>query len=509
MLHLIWTKIKEAIASVLPVTFIVIILSFIPAFNVSSTERITFIICALFLILGIGLFGLGADLSMSQMGDKIGSSLVKTKKLWLIIAVCFVMGVLITIAEPDLSVLAEQVSNVFGSKIILTVFVGLGVGIFLVLAVVKILLKKDLSLLLFYFYLILFSLAALNIQNGHGVLMPLAFDSGGVTTGPITVPFLMALGVGIAFTAGGRNYKENSFGIVALCSIGPIIAVLLLSLGASSSLPIIDTNYALSNSIFGVLVNYLLNNLKEVFISLALIVGVFLIVNVLFIKLSKAKLLQIGLGTLLTFFGLVIFLTAVQLGFMPMGYHLGASMSEIGEPLVAAFGFIIGAVVVLAEPAIIVLTRQVEEVTTGGVSKRSMLIALSLGEGLAIGLSVLRIIFGFSLLYLIIPGYIISLGLSFFVPKLYTSIAFDSGGVASGPLTSSFILPFTVGVCVSLQGSSFVLEYAFGVVAMVALAPLIAVQLLGFKDIIAKRMVRSKREKMLYNANDDKIIRFN
>ena len=508
MFKLIRAKMKEAISSVLPVSLIVIILSFIPIFNIPIRERITFIVCSLLLIIGIALFSAGADLAMSKMGDQIGSSLVKTRKLWLIIVVCFIMGMLITMAEPDLSVLAGQAETIFNSKILLIIVVGVGVGLFLVFAVLKILLKKDLATLLLFFYLVMFALVALNYKLGNALFMPLAFDSGGVTTGPITVPFLMALGVGIAFTAGGRNYKENSFGIVALCSVGPIIAVLILSLTASSGTPIIDTDYSLPGTVFGSFISFLLTNIKDVAISLGLIVGVFLIINFIFIRLSRAKLMQIGMGTLLTFIGLVIFLTAVQLGYMPMGYSLGKSMAEISKPLVAIFGFVIGAVVVIAEPAIMVLTKQVEEITTGGVSKRSMLIALSIGVGLAICLSIIRIIFEFSILYYLIPGYIISLGLSFFVPKLYTSIAFDSGGVASGPLTSSFILPFAVGVCVALCGTEGVLEYAFGIVAMVAMAPLIAIQFLGFKDIVNKRMKYNSRVKKLTSSDDERIICF-
>ena len=508
MFNLFLSKIKEAVSSVLPVTLIVAIFSFLPVLEVPLRERITFLICAVFLILGIGLFSMGAELAMSQMGDKIGSSLVKTKKLWVIILVSLVMGVLITIAEPDLSVLAEQVREVFGSKPILIILVGAGVGLFLVIAVLKILFKTDLSALLFYFYLAMFALVALNVNGGKDYLMPLAFDSGGVTTGPITVPFLMALGVGLSLTAGGRNFRENSFGIVALCSIGPIIAVLILNLGAGSALPVINTDYSQGESVlYSVLLSFL-GNLKDVSVSVLLIFCVFLILDFIFIKLSKEKLQQIIVGTIFTLVGIVIFLTAVQVGFMPMGYDIGRAMASAGKPFIIVFAFIIGAVVVIAEPAIVVLTKQVEEITMGGVSKRSMLAALSVGVGAAICLSIIRIIYNFSILYFVVPGYVLSLGLSFFVPKLYTSIAFDSGGVASGPLTSSFILPFAVGACVAVNGADEALSLAFGVVAMVALAPLIAIQLLGFRDILEKRVRRKNRVKRLSDADDALIINF-
>lgn len=508
MQSLLWKKIKEAIMSVLPVSLIVFILTLIPPLGFTWQDSLIFAISSLVLVIGIALFSLGSEMAMEPMGDKIGSSLMKTKKVWLIILVCLVMGVLITVAEPDLSVLAEQVSNVFGSKNVIVYFVGGGVGLFLVIAVLKIIFKKDLSLMLMFFYLIAFALTALLINNNHVVLLPLSFDSGGVTTGPITVPFLMALGVGISATIGGRNQKENSFGLVALCSIGPIIAILLLGVGAQDNVPIIDTNYALEGSLMANILQTLLTTFKEVLIALSLIVMVFLIINFIFIHLSKNKLRQIGFGILHTFFGLVLFLTSAHIGFMPTGYKLGLELAKLNDSILPIFGFVIGVVVVLAEPAILVLTKQVEEITTGGVSKKSMLIALSIGVGVSICLSMIRIIFKFSILYYLIPGYIIALGLSLFVPKIYTSIAFDSGGVASGPLTSSFILPLAIGACCYLNGEQAVLENAFGIVAMVAMTPLIAIQILGFKDVITKAMKRKIRSRRLILADDEQIIEF-
>ena len=235
MLNELWQKLKEAIFSVLPITLIVIILSFTPLLNLTTTEIVTFSISAVVLILGIALFSLGADMAMGPMGEKIGSSLIKTKKIKIVLIICFIMGLLITVAEPDLSVLATQVSSVINPTILI-ICVGIGVGIFLLLGVMKIIFKKDLSSRLLFFYLIMFALSALAINNGNGGFLALSYDSGGVTTGPITVPFIMALGLGIAQTIGGRESKENSFGLIALCSIGPIIVVLLLSLGINGNI---------------------------------------------------------------------------------------------------------------------------------------------------------------------------------------------------------------------------------------------------------------------------------
>lgn len=503
-----WEKIKEALFSVFPVTAIVLILYFTPLLTLTSYELVVFIVAAIFLILGIGLFNLGADMAMQPMGEQVGSSLMKSKKVKIIVLVCFVMGVLITIAEPDLSVLASQVSAVIQPTILMMV-VGVGVGLFLVLAILKIIFKKDLSMMLMFFYLLMFALASLVILNGNGSFLALAFDSGGVTTGPITVPFIMALGVGIAATIGGRNANENSFGLISLCSVGPILAILILGIAMKGDIPYEDPNYSVNPDFWGTLGKTLGSVSKEVIIALSLIVVFFIVIELIFIKLPRKKLIQIGIGIAYTFVGLVIFLTAVNIGFLPIGYLMGRSIASFHPAFIIGFGFILGFVVVLAEPAVHVLNKQVEEITNGGVSRRSMLLALAIGVGISIGLSMIRLVFDFSILFYIIPGYFISLGLSFFVPKMYTAIAFDSGGVASGPLTSSFILPFAIGACVTLyDGPDKVLNDAFGIVAMVAMTPLITIQLLGFKAVFVKRMKEKTRMKKIISADDEQIIHF-
>lgn len=502
-----WHKIKEALISVLPVTLIVVILNLTPIIDLTGYEITVFIISAIFLILGIGLFNLGADLAMQPMGEQVGSSLMKTKKIKIVIVVCFIMGVLITVAEPDLSVLASQVSAVINSTLLI-VSIGVGVGLFLVLAVLKIILKKDLSMMLMFFYFSLFALASILILNGQGNFLALAFDSGGVTTGPITVPFIMALGLGVAATIGGREASENSFGLIALCSVGPIIAILILGLTINGDIPYSVPDYSVSENMAYTVFSTLGSVSLEVLLALGLIVAFFIVIELIYIKLPKRKLIQIGIGILYTFVGLVVFLTAVNVGFMPIGYKMGCELAANNPVLIAIFGFVLGMVVVLAEPAVHVLTKQVEEVTTGGVSKKEMLIALSLGVGISICLSMIRIIYDFSIIYYIIPGYFISLGLSFFVPRIYTAIAFDSGGVASGPLTSSFILPFAIGACMVLQGEDKIMTDAFGIVAMVAMTPLITIQLLGFKAVIYKKVRERNRMRKIVDADDEQIINF-
>ena len=507
MLKALLLKLKEALISVLPVAAIVLVISFTPLVKLSTTEIVAFAVSAVFLILGIGLFNLGSDLAMTPMGEHMGSGLIKSKKIVILIAVSFIMGVLITIAEPDLSVLAEQVSTVINPTILILT-VGLGVGLFLVIALLKILFKKNLSMILMFFYMILFAFCAILLESGKADFLALSFDSGGVTTGPITVPFIMALGFGIANTVGGRNANENSFGLIALCSIGPMIALIILALTSNGEMIYELADYSVEASLSnfgGVLLSHSLDTLK----ALGLIVVFFLILQFTILKLPTKKLLQIGIGILYTFFGLTIFFVAVSVGFMPIGFKLGEQIAQFSPALLVVIGVILGMVVVLAEPAVHVLNKQVEEVTGGGVKKIEMLIALSVAVGISIGLSLIRMIFKFSILYYLIPGYAISLGLAFFVPKIYTAIAFDSGGVASGPLTSSFILPLAIGACVALSGNpQSVLTDAFGVVAMVAMTPLITIQTLGFKAIMSAKVRNKIAMKRILSADDEQIIYF-
>jgi len=502
-----WLKIKEALVSALPVTLIVYVLALTPFFNVSGVELITFTIGAVMLILGIGLFNLGADLAMTPMGTHVGAGLSRQKKLWLLLAVCFVLGMLITVAEPDLQVLANQVSAVMNGTI-LVYAVGVGVGAFLIVAILRIVFRRRLGSILMLFYMLLFALALMLVVSGNEKLLPMSFDSGGVTTGPITVPFIMALGVGISSVLGDKKSKENSFGLVALCSVGPILAVLMLGIFSTNDMTYQVPDYTVSNDVMGAFLHTAGHTAKEVAIALGLIVAFFLICQIIFLRLPKRKLLRIAIGVLFTYAGLVIFLTGVNVGFMPVGYKLGTALASRHPAVLIGFGLIVGVLVVLAEPAIHVLNGQVEDVTGGLVRKKSMMIGLCIGVGAAIALSMVRIVFDFSLVYYIVPGYFISLALSLFVPPVYTAIAFDSGGVASGPMTSGFILPFAIGACVSMQGAESVLSDAFGVVALVAMAPLITIQLLGFKGIVAERVSEKRAMKKILDADDQQIINF-
>ena len=500
-------KIKEALLSALPITAIVYILALTPWFDFSQTELITFSLGAVLLIVGLGLFSLGADLAMTPMGAHVGAGLSRQRKLGLLLSVCFVLGMLITIAEPDLQVLAKQVAAVMNGTV-LVYAVGIGVGLFLMVAILRIVFRKQLSNILMLFYMLMFALALMLVVNGNAPLLPLSFDSGGVTTGPITVPFIMALGVGISSVLGDRHSQENSFGLVSLCSIGPVLAVLVLGIFSSNNLTYTVPDYGVSSDIAESFLHTALHTCKEVLVALGLIVVFFLLCQVFFLKLPFKRLKKIGIGVAFTYVGLVMFLTGVNVGFMPIGYKLGYELAQISQHLLVGLGLLMGVLVVLAEPAIHVLNQQVEDVTGGYISQKSMMIGLCVGVGASIALSVIRIIFDFSLVYYVIPGYFLSLALSLFVPPVYTAIAFDSGGVASGPMTSGFILPFATGVCVCLQGEAAVLRDAFGVVAVVAMTPLITIQLLGFKAIVSEKIAEKRAMKRILGADDQQIINF-
>ncbi len=496
-------KIKESLLSIIPITMIVILLHITKISSLNSKELKLFILGAIFMIIGMGLFTLGANVAMTPMGEHVGEVLIKSRKLWFIIIASCTLGILITIAEPDLNVLANQVPV---NSIILIITVAIGVGLFLVLALLRIIFKINLSILLLIFYSLIFILCIFVKKE----FLPMAFDSGGVTTGPITVPFIMSLGVGIAALAGENKSQENSFGLIALCSIGPIIAVLILGLFTKGT-PIYQVEQIdLSSSIFHLFIHGIFDFTKSVTIALLPIIIFFFIFQAIFIHLPKQRLIRILIGIIYTYIGLILFLTAVNIGFMPAGQKIGKTIGSSSYSWVLVpIGLIMGFVVVLAEPAVHVLNKQVEELSGGTISKRSMLISLSLGVGLSIALSMLRILFGFSILWYLIPGYAISLLLTFFVPKIYTAIAFDSGGVASGPMTAGFILPFAVGACSTILGEQNIMQGAFGIVAMVAMTPLLTIQILGFIAIMKQKRIEKSLQPRKIDVDDDQIIYFN
>ena len=491
-------KMKEAAASVLPVTVIVLAVRLLLV-PVESGLMLAFLIGSAMLIAGIGLFSLGAEMSMTRIGSLIGAKMTKSRKLGVILLVSFLLGAAITVAEPDLQVLATNVPNIDKTVLILTVSVG--VGLFLMLCMVRILFSISLKWLLLGFYILIF-VGAFVIDRD---MLSIAFDSGGVTTGPMTVPFIMALGVGVASIRSDENAKADSFGLVALCSIGPILAVMILSLvfpagsGSAAETASVDAGntVVLGRSYLAAIPHMLL----EVAVALAPIAVFFLLFQAFSLRLHKWPLLKILVGIGYTYVGLVLFLTGVNVGFSPLGSVLGAAMGAGWQRwLLIPLAMVMGWFIIDAEPAVHILNQQVEELSAGAISAKAMGLSLSIAVATANGLAMVRVLTGISILWFLVPGYAVALGMMFVVPRTFTAIAFDSGGVASGPLTATFMLPFAMGASEALGGN--VMTDAFGLVALVAMMPLITVQAMGGIYVLKSKRGAEKVTALPYDERE-------
>ena len=492
-------KLKESLTSVLPITLIVLALS-LTLVPMEVGTLALFLAGAALLILGMGLFELGAEMAMTPLGRGLGTGMIRTKKLWLIVLGCFFMGFIITVAEPDLQVLANQVASIPNKVLIYTIAVG--VGLFLVLAFLRIYFKVRLSTLLMLLYGLLLAVSFF----APAEFVPVAFDSGGVTTGPMTVPFIMTLGVGFCAVRTDRDSANDSFGLIALCSIGPILMVLLLSIfyhpeeatyEAAKLTPILSTHDMVREFLYSVP-----HYMQEVCLSILPVVGVFLLFQVISGYYRRRQAIRMLVGFVYTTLGLVLFLTGVNVGFAPVGNLLGSALGAGSfRWLLLPIGALVGYFIVKAEPAVQVLNNQVDEITGGLVSRRTMNTALSVGVAGAVVLSMVRVLTGLNIYWILIPGYVLALALSRFVPPVFVGIAFDSGGVASGPMTSTFLLPLAMGACMGVGGN--VVTDAFGVVALVALSPLLTIQIMG--------LVFSRKSKALPGGGEaawDEIIEF-
>ena len=468
-------KILESLSAVLPITGIVLLLSILLV-PIDLGTMVMFIVGAIMLVIGMGFFQLGAEMSMTPLGEGIGVQISKTRHIPLIFLIGFSMGAIITISEPDLQVLAEQVPSIPNLTLILTVAVG--VGIFLAVAIIRILFQINLSTILIVLYTVLIGVSFLVSRD----FLAVAFDSGGVTTGPMTVPFIMAMGVGLASVRGDKNASSDSFGLVALSSVGPILAVLILGMFFSPSEAGYSgagvANVSTTRDVVKEFVFSMPPYVKEVLISLIPVAAVFILFQAFTHRYPHRQVKRVTVGFAYTYIGLVLFLCGVNVGFAPVGSLLGNEIaSEVWKWLLVPIGMLIGYYIVKAEPAIQVLNRQVEGVTNGSVSAKSMNLCMSLGVSASVGLSMMRVLTGLPIHWIVVPGYVIALILSRFVPKMFVGIAFDSGGVASGPMTTTFLLPLSIGACDAVGGN--LMTDAFGVVALVALTPLIAIQLMG------------------------------
>lgn len=490
-------KIKESFSAVFPITIIVLLLSFTIT-PIESGVFIAFVFGAIFAVVGIGLFTLGADMAMTPIGQTVGSATIKTQKLWIIIPVFFVVGLFITISEPDLQVFAGYIySNDLAEYWILIIFVGVGVGFFLVVAFLRTVLGIKLKYILLASYLTVFVMAFFVPLN----FVPLAFDSGGVTTGPMSVPFIIAIGTGIASIRTDKGADDDGFGLTALCSVGPILAVMIMALvmgtgeinPSGGEIVPIENSQQLIASLGKEFPTYML----EVLIALLPIIVFFFIFYFAGARVGEIQLKKIIIGMIYTYVGLVLFLVGVNFGFSPIGTFIGKAIGEKSYNwIIVPIGMVIGFFVVAAEPAVHVLTKQVYEITSGRIPKKALLFSLMAGVAVSIGLAMLRILLHINILYFLIPCYVIALIMAFIVPDIFTAIAFDSGGVASGAMAAGFIIPLAIGVCEAVGGN--VATEGFGVVAMVAMTPLVTIQILGliYKIKVNKinKKTKSKRK---------------
>ncbi len=497
----------ETLKAVLPILGIVLLLCFTIA-PIPPSILMTFLVGASLLIIGMLFFNVGVELSMTPIGERTGTIMTKSKNLFVIIFVSLVMGFVITISEPDLQVLAQQVPSIPNMTLILAV--AAGVAIFLVFAILRMLLSIPLSYLLVFFYVIIFILTPFVSKD----FLSVAFDSGGVTTGPMTVPFIMAFGIGISAIRNDKHAADDSFGLVSMCSIGPILAVLILGIiykpGASEQVSEAILDVENTVDLWKLFSSEIPTYIHEMAVSLLPIIGFFALLQLIVRDINKNTILKIGVGIVYTYIGLVLFLTGVNVGFMPAGNFLGGTIAGLSYAwIIIPIGMIIGYFIVKAEPAVFVLTKQVEELTDGAISAKAMGLSLSLGVAVSVGLAMTRVLTGISILWFLIPGYLIALVLTFFVPKIFTAIAFDSGGVASGPMTATFLLPFAMGACEALGGN--IVADAFGIVSMVAMTPLIAIQIMGLiyriKDTKLHRELASQADQeALASYGDMEII---
>ena len=490
-MHVLTEKFKEVFFAVLPITLIVILLHFTLT-PLDTLVLFRFLIGSLLIVIGLSIFLFGVDIGITPIGSKMGSTITKSNKIWIVLIAGLALGFFISIAEPDLHILAGQISLVTNgeiSKLLIVVVVSVGIAVLLAIGLIRIVYNVPLYKLLTLLYFIIFGLAIFTSPE----FLAISFDSSGATTGALTVPFMLALAYGVSsLKKDSMASEKDSFGLVAIVSAGAIIAVMMMSIVTKQEKiqGSLGAHEAYPGSVLAPFFYKLPIIAGEITLALLPIVLILIIFNKISFKLSKIVFRKMLIGILFTFTGLVTFLVGVNAGFMDAGSIVGFELAKLeNKTFIILVALLLGLLVILAEPAVYVLTKQVEDVTSGYVSRKAILISLSIGVGAAVALSIVRIIIPeVQLWHYLLPGYIISIALMYIVPKLFVGMAFDAGGVASGPMTATFILAFAQGAAESIH-SADVLVDGFGIIAMVAMTPIIALQIMG---LIFK--LKSKRE---------------
>jgi len=492
--------------SVLPMILLVMLMSVIriggnPMVALGGMDYIALAIGTVVMIVGLALFQVGTDNGLAKVGEYMGSSLSKQSNLWIVIIFSFLLGALITCAEPSILVISTQVGI---NPIVLIAVIAGGVGLFVVIGVIRIIFHGSLKLWYLLYYFIVFALLCLiSVDDNMRQFLPFIFDAGGITTGSATVPFILALGAGIATVRGGRKATDDSFGLVGMASIGPIISMVFLLLinrsGFSDYIVDLFDGFKdmgeIGNSVLRSLIpqgSAHLGTLIEVVMAVVPIIAIFVVYDLLFIKLPKEKMIQLLFGFGLVYFGLVFFLTGVNALISPYGSYVGRSLGQMSNNvLIVLIAFIVGVVTILCEPAVAVLTNQINNVSDGAVKKSTVTISMAIGVGIAIALATIRSIADFNILYIVVPGYILSLVFMFICPDIFTAMAFDAGGTASGPMSVSFVLPMVVGITYMKtdQEAESAMYYtrSFGVIALIALTPILTIQILGIIQLLKSK----------------------
>jgi len=480
IINILFEKFREVLVSVLPITLIVVILNF-TLVPLELPIMLRFLLGALLIVVGLTIFLFGVDLGIAPIGNLMGTHITKSNKVWIVIVSGLLLGFFISVAEPDLHIIAGQVAIVSDNiitKFEIILYVSVGIALLLTLGFLRIIYNKSLSILLTILYGLILIVSLFTTEE----FLAISFDASGATTGAMTVPFILALALGISSLKKGRASEDNSFGLVGIASTGAILAVMLMSVvkGTNEISGSLDGELSNSTAIILPFLQKLPTMLYEVALALLPIVIVFIVFQIIAFKLKKRPLKRIIKGLVYTLIGLVLFLTGVNAGFMEVGTLVGYTIASLdNKAILVGIGGLLGLVVILAEPAVYVLTKQIEDVTSGYLKRRVVLVALSLGVSLAVGLSMLRIIVPeIKLWHYLLPGYLLAIVLSYLVPKLFVGMSFDSGGVSSGPMTATFILAFAQGAAASTEGADVLVD-GFGLIAMVAMMPIIALEILG------------------------------
>ncbi len=488
-MSLLYEKFKEVLYSVLPIVALVLLLHFTLT-PLAASLLTRFLIGSAFVIFGLTIFLAGVDNGITPIGNSMGSTIARSNKLWFVAIAGLILGFAIAVAEPDLHILAVQVDAVTSgiiSRVSIVVVVSLGIAILLAIGLVRILFSFPLYKMLAITYVVILILALFTSPE----FLAIAFDASGATTGALTVPFMLALAMGTSrMKKDSKSAEKDSFGLVGIASSGAILGVLVMGVisPVKELTGILPNNGSDTESVFLPFLQKIPQISFEVLAAMTPIIIIYFISRHFQTKTSGRLHRKTLFGLLFTFIGLVIFLVGVNAGFMEVGATVGYKLAMLESKFfIILVAFVVGTVTVLAEPAVNVLTHQIEDVTSGYVKRKAVSMSLSLGVGLAVALSIVRILTpGLQLWHYLLPGYIIAIAMMFFVPKLFVGIAFDSGGVASGPMTATFILAFAQGAAEAIESASVMID-GFGVIAMVAMTPLIALQTLGLIFMVKSR----------------------